>query len=356
MAGEFLPGSGFDTFEEQDKVLVGMSGGVDSSVAVQILQQQGFAVTGAVIRFSPAHEAAVEAAKATAKQLGVECIVLDVQELFEKEVVGPFCASYCGGETPNPCVLCNPACKFSALLAAADRLGIQYIATGHYAKVETCEDGVCRIAQANSAARDQSYMLSRLGQEVLSRLTLPLGYFEKDDVREMARAMGLACADAPDSMEICFIPDGDYPAYIAAHGGVSKAGHFISPDGTDLGPHQGVLHYTVGQRKGLGLALGKPAFVSEIKENGDIQLAWAGDEYFSAFTVREVVTPDGKPLPAGEYQVKVRSAAKPTPCSYDGAGRVAFPEPVRAPAPGQSAVFYAGEYVMGSGFITRPEK
>ena len=221
MSETLLPGSGFDTYEEQDKVLVGMSGGVDSSVAVRILQQQGFAVTGAVIRFSPAHDAAVEAAQKAAKQMGVECIVLDAQELFEQEVVTPFCADYCAGRTPNPCVRCNPAVKFTALLAAADKLGIQYIATGHYARVEVDGDGVSRIHLPESAARDQSYMLSRLDQDVLSRLILPLGEFEKDDVREMARDFGLDCADAPDSMEICFRPRSP-PGGAALHGGAAQ--------------------------------------------------------------------------------------------------------------------------------------
>lgn len=186
MNDTFLPGNGFDTYESQDKVLVGMSGGVDSSVTVRILQQQGFGVMGAVIRFSPAHEEAVAAAHKAAQQLGVECITLDAQELFDQQVVQPFCQQYCAGRTPNPCVMCNPAVKFQALLTAADRLGIQYIATGHYARVELGEDGVSRICQPESAARDQSYMLGRLDQQVLSRLLLPLGEFEKEDIREMA--------------------------------------------------------------------------------------------------------------------------------------------------------------------------
>ncbi len=359
MNDAFLPGSGFDTYEEQDKVLVGMSGGVDSSVAVRILQQQGFAVTGAVIRFSPAHAAAVEAAKRAAEQLGVPCITLDAQDFFEREVVGPFCADYCAGRTPNPCVRCNPAVKFAALLTAADRLGIRYIATGHYARVETGADGSSRVCQPVSAARDQSYMLSRLDQATLSRLILPLGEFEKEDVRQMARDFGLDCADAPDSMEICFIPEGDYAAYIEGRGLAGKAGRFISPDGADLGPHKGVLHYTVGQRKGLGIALGEPVFIREILDNGDIQLARAGDEYFSAVTVAGVTTPDGAPLPAGPYLVKVRSAAALQPAVFapDGAdgGVLTFETPVRAPAPGQTAAFYRDGAVLGSGFIIRAE-
>lgn len=351
MQDVFLPGNGFDTYEAQDKVLVGMSGGVDSSVAVRILQQQGFAVTGAVIRFSPAHEEAVEAARRSAEQLGIECVVLDAQDLFEKEVIGPFCADYCAGRTPNPCVMCNPAVKFAALLEAADRMGISYIATGHYARVEVDEDGVCRIHRPASLARDQSYMLCRLDQKVLSRLILPLGEFEKEDIREMARDFGLDCADAPDSMEICFIPEGDYAGYITRRGLTGKAGHFLSPDGADLGPHKGVLHYTIGQRKGLGLALGEPVFIKSILENGDIQLARAGQEYFRTVTLRDIATADGHPLAAGTYLVKVRSAAALTPAEFDGRDTLTFPEPVRAPAPGQTAALYRDGAVLGGGFI-----
>ncbi len=351
MAGEFLPANGFDTYETQDKVLVGMSGGVDSSVTVRILQQQGFYVQGAVIRFSDAHQKAVDAALEAAEQLGVECMVLDVAELFEQEVIAPFCESYCKGETPNPCVMCNPTVKFTALLAAADKLNFAYIATGHYARVETDNDGISHICLPESAARDQSYMLGRLGQSVLSRLLLPLGEFEKDDVRALAEEFQLTCANAPDSMEICFIPDNDYAGYIKARGLAGKEGHFISPEGKDLGAHQGVLHYTVGQRKGLGIALGKPAFVREICENGDIQLAYSGEEYFSTIQIRDLATADSAPLPAGEYLIKIRSAATPAPCHFDGDSIITMPEPIRAPAPGQSAVFYCENAVLGSAFI-----
>lgn len=355
MSDTFLPGNGFDTYENQDKVLVGMSGGVDSSVAVRILQQQGFGVTGAVIRFSPAHDGAVEAARRAAEQMDIPCIVLNAEDLFEQTVVQPFCADYCAGRTPNPCVVCNPGVKFTALLAAADKLGIQYIATGHYARVEVDEDGVSRIHQPASLARDQSYMLCRLPQEVLDRLILPLGEFDKEDVREMARDFKLDCADAPDSMEICFIPEGDYASFIEQRGLAGKAGRFLSPDGEDLGPHKGVLHYTVGQRKGLGIALGEPVFVKAILDNGDIQLARSGEEYARTVTVEDVVTPDGAPLAAGEYQVRVRSAAQPAAAHFDGAGVLTFSEPVRAPAPGQAAAFYRDGAVLGGGFIVRAE-
>ena len=350
---------GFNTFEKQDKILVGMSGGVDSSVAVRILQEQGFAVQGAVIRFSPAHDAAVEAAKDAGAALGVPMHVIDAAEAFEREVVTPFCESYCAGRTPNPCILCNPAVKFRLLAQKADELGCPSIATGHYARVVLCDDGQCRLCTAESAARDQSYMLYRLGQDILQRLVLPLGEFEKDDVRDIARDIGLACAEAPDSMEICFIPDGDYAAFIRARGHQPQSGRFLGPDGEDLGPHAGVDRYTVGQRKGLGIAAGRPLFVKSILPNGDIQLAESGGEYAARLTVTGVVTPDGAPLAAGDYRVKVRSAAAPAPCRVqplaDGLWEAAFPEPVRAPAPGQSAVFYRGGFVFGGGFIETAE-
>lgn len=349
---------GFNTYEKQDRVLVGMSGGVDSSVTVRILQEQGFAVEGAVIRFSPAHDAAVAAARDAARSLGVEVHVIDAAEAFDREVVTPFCESYCAGRTPNPCILCNPAVKFRLLAEKADELGIPYLATGHYARIERCSDGVCRICTAESAARDQSYMLYRLGRDILDRLILPLGEFEKSDVRDIAHDIDLRCADAPDSMEICFIPDGDYSAFIRARGMTPKAGRFIGPDGEELGPHLGVDHYTVGQRKGLGLSAGRPLFVREILPDGNIRLAESGGEFNRRILVDSVATPDGLPLADGEYLVKIRSAAKPTACVVrceDSVLTVDFPEPVRAPAPGQSAVFYRDGYVMGGGVILSAE-
>lgn len=342
---------GFNTFEKQDKVLVGMSGGVDSSVTVRILQEQGFQVEGAVIRFSPAHDGAVRAAQETADALQIPLHVLDAQQAFEEDVIIPFCKSYCNGRTPNPCILCNPSVKFRLLADKADALGCHFLATGHYARVVIGEDGISRIAVPQSAARDQSYMLYRLPQEILSRLILPLGEFEKENIREKARELHLACADAPDSMEICFIPDGNYAAYIRARGFTPKSGRFIGPAGEDFGPHAGVDHYTVGQRKGLGIAAGRPLFVKAILADGNIQLAETGQEYSRTLALTDLVTPDGQPLPAGDYLVKIRSAAKPTPCTFDGNTLVVFPEPVRAPAPGQSAVFYRDGIVFGGGII-----
>ena len=348
-------GSSFSTFEKMEKVLVGLSGGVDSSVCIQILKDQGFDVSAAVIRFSDAHDKAVEAAHKVAAQLNVFCYDIDASAEFERLVVDPFCRSYCQGETPNPCVLCNPGVKFRLLAQKADELGIRFIATGHYARVEEQDDGSYTVAKAESAARDQSYMLYRLDQDILSRLVLPLGEFEKQDIREIAQAMGLASADAPDSQEICFIPEGDYAAFIRDRGMESPAGNFIGPDGQDLGPHKGIAHYTIGQRKGLGIALGQPVFVKAIQPDGNILLGWAGEEFYRGVILRDVCTPSGQPLADGEYEAKIRSAASPALClakaQPDGTVALVFPTPVRAPAPGQSAVLYRGDVVMGGGFI-----
>lgn len=338
-----------------DRVLVALSGGVDSAVTVRILEQQGFAVQAAVIRFSPAHDKAVQAAQTAAAELGVPLSVLQGEQAFRQAVIGPFCRMYAEGRTPSPCILCNPGVKFRLLAEEADRLGIRYIASGHYARCLE-QDGIHHIARAQSSTRDQSYMLYRLPQEILARLCLPLGEFEKTEIREMAAELGLSNANAPDSQEICFIPDGDYPAYIAGQGIADRQGRFIGPDGQDLGPHSGVMHYTVGQRKGLGIALGKPVFVREITPEGDVVLAHAGGEFASGVVLAKLHTASGQPLQAGQcYEVKIRSAAKPVLCRVESSGedslRLLFDAPQRAAAPGQHAVLYSGPLVVGGGEI-----
>lgn len=355
MSDAISAGTQFGTFEKQDKILVALSGGVDSSVTLQILRDQGFDVSAVVIRFSPAHDKAVEAAKEVAKQLNVPLSVADCTDLFERSVIEPFCESYCGGETPSPCVICNPLVKFRALCEAADEMGIELVATGHYARVEE-RDGMYHVAKAVSEARDQSYMLYRLSQSVLRRLCLPLGEFHKEDIREMARGLGLASADTPDSQEICFIPDGDYAAFIQARGISDKQGRFIGPCGEDLGAHKGVSHYTVGQRKGLGIAYGEPVFVKRIEASGDIRLAKSGDEFFRGVVLSDLFRTDETAFQPGErFEIKIRSRAVPAPCEvsslHDSGMTVVFDEPLRAPAPGQSAVFYDGDIVIGGGII-----
>lgn len=339
----------------QDKVLVAISGGVDSAVAVNILQQQGFNVFGVTISFSEAHNNTIELAKCAAQELGIPLEIVHCEEEFINNVVNPFCEAYSQGYTPNPCTICNPTTKFAVLKSKADEMGIKYIATGHYARVEE-KNGYWYIAKAASHNKDQSYMLYRLQQDVLSRLCLPVGEFEKSEIREIAKEMGLSSADAPDSQEICFIPDNNYPKYVIDRGFENKKGNFINPEGDILGPHKGIIHYTVGQRKGLNIALGKPVYVKQICKNGDIKLGWGGQEYSSRILIKDIVTADGTMLsPGDKYDVKIRSRAAAVPCFIkESSGSTAvlhFESEQRAAAPGQHAVLYKDDLVIGGGII-----
>ncbi len=345
---------------EDKRVLVALSGGVDSSVAVHLLQKQGFEVEAAVIAFSPApaHQNALQAALQAAGELRVPISVLHCEALFEREVIAPFCTSYAAGRTPNPCAWCNPLVKFRVLADEADRRGIFHIASGHYARCEEQgEEGlrVRFIAKAASAPRDQSYMLYRLPASIRDRLLLPVGEHGKDAIRQMAREAGLSCAGSPDSQEICFVPGDNYAAFLEERGVQGLAGSFIGPGGENLGPHKGVQHYTIGQRKGLGLALGQPVFVRRILPSGDILLANGGGEYTEGVWLRRVCTASGEPLRDGaRFEVKIRSAAQTVPCTIQFTDRgvaLRFDSPQRAAAPGQHAVLYRGPLLIGGGEI-----
>ena len=335
-------------------VTVAMSGGVDSSVAAKLLIDKGFEVHCVYFIMSDAHLTGADTAKKASEQLGLPFLSMDLRNDF-KSVIDYFCKEYCDGRTPNPCVVCNPTVKFKALCDAADSFGSYYIATGHYARVEKREEGYV-LRKSACIERDQSYMLYSLDDNQLARLILPLGELTKDHVREIANGVGLISANAPDSQEICFIPNGDYPKYINALGYHGKNGCFISPEGKVIGQHLGVENYTVGQRRGLRISLGKPVFVKEIAASGDILLGYSCDEFS-----RGVIADNARfcrcfsSVKDMHFTVKLRSAAKPSACSIGGISddtfTLVFDEPQRAPAPGQAAVLYDGEYLVGGGII-----
>ena len=343
-------------------MLLALSGGVDSSVALRLLKDRGYDVLALVIDFSPASAQAVEDARQAAKREGVPLWVEECHDAFQRNVIDSFAAEYYAGRTPNPCVVCNPTTKFAVLLEKARALGCRWIATGHYARVcreERAGQERFFVRKARSPKKDQSYMLYRLGQEVLGRLLMPLGEMEsKEEVRLLARELCLPAAERPDSQEICFIPDGDYPSYLQSRYGPAKGGVFRDPEGRACGEHGGILRYTVGQRKGLGVALGYPAFVKSIDPvTGDIFLGRAGEEYSAGVILDRCVFPPASWLPGEgeELRAKIRSGALPADCRLspleDGRWQVTFREPQRAAAPGQSCVVYQGELVLGGGMI-----
>ena len=340
----------------RQRVLVALSGGVDSTVCVHLLKQQGYDVTGLVLKMSPAHEETVRAAEESAASLGVPLYVRDMSDLFQKQVIDYFAAEYMRGRTPNPCVVCNSLVKFKALADTADELGIKWIATGHYARVEQ-SGGETLLMRGVSPKRDQSYMLYRLGQPVLSRLLLPLAELEKDEVRAIAAGLGVSAADKPDSQENCFIPDNDYAGYIERHYGKSKGGVFISPEGKPCGRHAGILHYTVGQRKGLGIAFGVPMFVQKLcPETNQVVLGPDADLYTRRVRCRNL---NWMAAPGLSGPTRVTAKIRYNHGGAEGTVRMlgedlaecVFDQPVRAATPGQAMVFYQDRLVLGGGTI-----
>ena len=338
-----------------NEVLLALSGGVDSSVSAELLKHMGYEVAGVVMMMSDAHVKTLEAARASARALGIRLFELDLRKEFKAEIIDYFAGEYLSGKTPSPCVRCNPRIKFKYLLKTALENGYDYIATGHYANI-VFEDGVYKLKRAKSAARDQSYMLAGLGQDVLSRLILPLADIEKDEVRAIADKLGLPCRNAPDSQENCFIPDNNYALYIENNYRPAPEGNFISPEGEICGRHKGIIHYTIGQRKGLGIALGRPAFVSEINaERNEIRLSYekAVTNEVMLGNVSEVFA--GAVKDGGRYFCKLRSVGKLLGCraSLLDCGNILLkldaPEP-RVSA-GQAGVIYDGDTVLGMGTI-----
>ena len=331
----------------EKRVVLGLSGGVDSAVCLALLRSQGYEVTGLYLENGVSPDGARDA-KAVADRFGVELLVADIRAELEHKVCAPFEAAYRAGETPNPCILCNPTLKFKTLLDCADRLDAQYIATGHYARTEN--GGLYKGHPAN----DQSYMLCRLLPEQVARLLLPLGGYAKTETRQLAERFGIPVANKPDSMEICFIPDKDYAGWMARRSPLPGPGDFVL-DGEVIGQHDGICHYTVGQRR-PGLVNDRKVYIAHIDaETNTIQLAYWDDLFHTTVRARDfnwIVPAPSAPVRA---TVRVRHTKwENPPCTAYIEGdtvRIECDEPVRAPAPGQSAVLYDGDRVLGGGFI-----
>lgn len=335
------------------KVVLGLSGGVDSAVAAQRLLGQGYEVHGLYLDIGLGGE---QSARDNAAKLGIPLTVRSIQQELEEHVCAPFAADYLSGRTPIPCARCNRAVKFPALISFAREIGANWVATGHYARIGTGCDGGPILLRGNSA-NDQSYMLSRLTRDMLSHLLFPLGDGPKEQTRQEAEAGQLPAADRPDSMEICFIPDDDYAAWLDARGGTPPPGNFVDANGNVLGTHKGFHHYTIGQRRGLGVSSTGRLFVTEIRPHTN-EVVLSHGEGLHAFMVHtDSLNWLGEhPLSAPmEVEVRLRHSRRQDPATIIplGGGRVDIhmKHPARAPTPGQLAVFYQGDQVLGSGWI-----
>ena len=333
--------------------LAALSGGVDSSVAALLAQRQGFQVTALTLALPGAD---VEAARATADRLGVQAHVVDAHELLERQVIVPFLDEHERGRTPNPCVLCNALVKFPLLLEWADRLGCEKLVTGHYARIEHA-GGQFRLLRGADQRKDQSYMLYRLRQEMLKRALFPVGELAKKRVWELAAEAGLLSAEREESQDVCFVTAGDTAGFIRARRPeATRPGSIADKQGNLLGEHTGLAAYTVGQRKGLGLGGPEgPYYVLEICAEVNVLVVGAEEELWTEQCALEDVHLVGSP-PADDFTAEVvtRYRGEATPARVrlgrDSAA-VSFERPHRAPAPGQSAVFYQGERVLGGGTI-----
>lgn len=338
------------------KVFVGLSGGVDSSVTAAMLMDKGYNVSGINLVLTENDEKVTsKEAEKIAKVLDIPFYKIDLREDFDKYVISYFVEEYKKGRTPNPCIVCNQFIKFGAMLDRALELGADCVATGHYAQVE--QQGGEYILRASSSAKDQSYFLYRLNQRQLEHVMFPVAGFEKLDTRALAEQYHLPVADKKDSQEICFVPDNDYAGFIHRYSDYEdKSGNFVDLDGNILGEHRGIIHYTVGQRKGLGMAFGQPMFVTKIDaKTNEVVLAPDGFQQTREFLVENLSFISGRPLCDETHaKVKIRFRAQPSSATLipkEDKILVVFDEPQRAVTPGQSAVFYDNDIVIGGGFI-----
>lgn len=341
-----------------DKILLGMSGGVDSTVAAYLLKERGYEVIGVTLDLIAGGDGIIGSrAKICADALGIEHQIVDMKDIFRCNVIDNFISEYLAGRTPSPCIECNRHIKFGAMLELAKDMGIDKIATGHYAKIEKPADRYI-LKKADCIEKDQSYMLYTLNQEQLSKAVFPLQNLTKDEVRAIAREAGLPCADTADSQEICFIEDDDYIRFLTENATeLPPEGDFTDKEGNILGAHQGIHRYTIGQRKGLGIAFGKPMFVVGIDARTNrVILGESGEEYASSLVADKVnFIPFDKLAAPVEAECKVRYGNKTCKGTIypidENSVLVKFAGKARAVTPGQSVVFYDGDIVLGGGVI-----
>ena len=354
------------------KALIAMSGGVDSAVAALLTAGAGYECAGCTMRLYGGDDVPdaqnrgcctagdAEDARSVAYRLGMPHYTFNYTDCFRADVIGRFVDCYLRGETPNPCIDCNRALKFGALMRRAREMGCDCLVTGHYARIAE-ENGTYYLKKAADPGKDQTYVLYMLTQEQLAFLRLPLGELSKAQVREIAREHGFINADKPDSQDICFVPDGDYASVIEGLTGRESApGEFVGPDGKVLGRHQGIIRYTVGQRRGLGLSWHEPLYVVRIDpEKNQVVLGPKEALFSKTLTAGEFHWIAGEPAPGATVRcaVKTRYRQMEQPATAaplgDGRVRVEFDAPQRAVTPGQSAVLYDGDTVLGGGVILR---
>jgi tRNA-specific 2-thiouridylase len=334
------------------KVALGLSGGVDSAAAALLLREAGYEVHGLWLDLGVGSP---EKAEKAARQLGIPFGVLDVREQHEKLVRAPFAEEYFAGRTPNPCVVCNPTVKLPALLQAADSIGAGHIATGHYARIEERHGRPC-LRRAD-AVKDQSYMLSRVGPEILGRLLLPLADKTKPEIRALAASVGLSAAGEPDSQDICFIPDGDYGAWLEARGMGLPTGDFTDDGGRVLGRHRGAHRYTIGQRRGLGVSAESRLYVCGMDMAGNRVILGPEEKLMTDHIYVKDICWGAMDDPQAPFRCEVKPRSRPTTYPAEvfpwGEGlRIAFDAPLRRIAPGQQAVGYDGEgFVLFAGTV-----
>jgi tRNA-specific 2-thiouridylase len=344
-----------------ERVVVAMSGGVDSSLAAAILKEQGYDVIGVTMRLWPGEDRggccgleAVEMARSVADILGISHYILDFKDVFQETVIADFCAEYSRGRTPNPCIICNRYIKFDTLLQRAFELDAVYLATGHYAQIESSTDDY-RLLKAADTAKDQSYFLYRLEQRQLKHLLFPIGHLKKAAVRKMAAEFGLAPADRPESQDICFIPGGDYRSFITGRLPL-EPGDITDTEGRLLGRHRGLPLYTVGQRQGLGLAASRRLYVLRLDpETNRIVVGNTEQLLSSRFKASKLHWISGRTAePGNSIMARIRHRAPEVPVKLEissGSAEAFLSQPQPAVTPGQAVVFYRGDVVLGGGVI-----